>query len=135
MKVLRVYINNIKPCFNDLFEVFENMPCGQMCAVFNEGVWVYIKPYTDIYMDFPPRGLQAIDLDELEVEEEDAIELKFDMLVPISHSFVSFAPSPKIMIARELTHGLEQKFFYIKKSSLAYGEFFIDKETSFYIFL
>ena len=85
-------------------------------------------------MDFPPKGFQTIDLDELEVEEEDAIELKFDMLVPILHS-VSFAPASKITIVREATHGIEQKLMYVKKNTLFYGKVLIDREKGFYIFL
>jgi hypothetical protein len=137
MKVLRAFYSNFfKQCFNDLFEVFENnIPYGQMCAILdNNGAWIYVKPYADIYMDFPPKGFQTIDLDELEVEEEDAIELKFDMLVPILHS-VSFAPASKITIVREATHGIEQKLMYVKKNTLFYGKVLIDREKGFYIFL
>ena len=139
MKVLRAFYSNFfKQCFNDLFEVFENIPYGKACIIFNSdnnGAWVYVKPYACVYIDFPPKGFQTIDLDELEVEEEDAIELKFDTLVPMNlNSFVSFAPSPKSLIARKINE-IELKFLYVKKGSLVYGKFFIDKETGFYIFL
>ena len=50
VKVLRTFYSNFKPCFDDLFEVFENnIPYGQMCAILdNNGVWIYVKPYADI---------------------------------------------------------------------------------------
>ena len=138
VKVLRAFYSNFKSCFDSLSEVFsevfENMPYGQICIVFNfnnEGAWIYVKPDIDIFIDLPIEGFQVITLDSLEVEEEDAIELKFDTLVPILHfTFVSFAPSPKIRI----THERKQEFLYVSKGSLFYGKFFIDKETGFYIF-
>ena len=136
VKVLRTFYSNFKPCFDEL-GVFENIPYGKACIIFNSdnnGAWVYVKPYACVYIDFPPKGFQTIDLDELEVEEEDAIELKFDMLVPILHS-VSFAPASKITIVREATHGIEQKLMYVKKNTLFYGKVLIDREKGFYIFL
>jgi len=130
VKVLRAFYSNFKPCFDSLSEVFENMPYGQICIVFNnEGAWVYVKPSSDIFIDLPIEGFQVITLDSLEVAEEDAMKLECDTLAPVLHS-LSFAPSPKLMI--EITN---QKLVYIKKDSLFYGSFFLDKETGFYIFL